>query len=243
MPEGHLAHRFARLQRPLVGSELEVSSPQGRFAEGAAEVTGGRLDAVEAHGKHLLHRFGDREVHTHLGMQGTWAELPTPPPPPRPQARLRLSGSPATWDLFAPGTCELLDEAGVDRLLSGLGPDPLRGDAPEPAWERLSTHAGSIGEALLDQSVIAGPGNVLRAEVLAAVGVDPRRPTSSVDRPLFDRLWAELTGRMEAAAAAGSIDKQVYKQESCGRCGTPIETFDLPKGRVAYRCPACQVAA
>jgi endonuclease-8 len=243
VPEGHLAHRYATAQRPLVGHALEVSSPQGRFAGGAAEVDARHLDGIDAHGKHVLHRFDDRWIHSHLGMQKTWAQLPSPPPPPRPQARLRLSGPPATWDLFAPGTCELLDQRGVDDLLATLGPDPLRGDDPEPAWRRVRSDRRTIGEVVLDQSVVAGAGNVLRAEVLAAVGVDPRRPAATVDRALFDRIWSELTDRMVAAAASGSIDKHVYEQQTCRRCGTPIETFDLPRGRIAYRCPACQGAA
>lgn len=240
MPEGHLVHRYARRQAALVGQPVAASSPQGRFRAGAAAVDGRVLDAVDAHGKHLLHRFGDDVVHTHLGMQGAWAELPSPPPASRPQCRFRLSAAAATWDLFAPSACELLDTGGVSGLLAGLGPDPLRGDDPAPTFERLATSPVAIGEALLDQSLFAGVGNVLRSEALAACGVDPRRPARDVDpRP----LWDDLVVRMEAAAEAGEIAKAVYKHDRCARCGAPVEAFDLPRGRTAYACTVEQLAA
>jgi endonuclease-8 len=240
MPEGHLLHRYALAHRLLAGSAVAASSPQGRFATGAAAIDGQVLDSVEAHGKHLLHRFTARWVHTHLGMRGVWAELPTPPPDARPQARLRLSGEAATWDLFAPSVCELLDADGVARLLAGIGPDPLRRDDPAATRERLSHDERAIGEAMLDQALFAGCGNVLRAEVLAARGIDPRTTASTLDDSAFAGLWSELTDRMRAAVAAGAIDKHVYKHETCRRCRAPVEVFDLPRGRTVYRCTGCQ---
>ena len=71
MPEGHLLHRLARDHAELADHVVRLTSPQGRFAAGAAALDGRRLDGVEAYGKHLYHRFeNDAGLHTHLGMQG-----------------------------------------------------------------------------------------------------------------------------------------------------------------------------
>jgi endonuclease-8 len=259
MPEGHLLHRLARDQGELVGRRLEASSPQGRFAEGAATLDGRDLVVVEAYGKHLHHRFegdGGPGLHTHLGMQGKWIRL-AGDRPPRPQVRLRLATAEVAWDLIAPGTCELLDQAGWEALVRGLGVDPLSRDPDEErAWKAVTSHAGPIGAALLDQSVVAGVGNVLRAESLFRAGIHPSRPASGVDRAEFDRLWTSLVDLMrqavddgriitaplpaaERATVAESDGRMVYKQSHCRRCATPVESWTMD-GRTAYACPNCQ---
>jgi endonuclease-8 len=257
MPEGHLLHRLARDQAELAGRVLEVSSPQGRFAAGARALDGRRLDSVEAYGKHLFHRFGDEGVHTHLGMQGKWIRL-AGDRPPRPQVRVRLATPEVAWDLIAPGTCELLDRAAWDELVASLGPDPLDAGGEERAWKAVSAYGGTVGAALLDQSVIAGAGNVLRAESLFRAGVHPSRPAATLDRDAFHRIWTALVELMERsvedgrivsvplpaserAAVAEADARMVYKQATCRRCGTPVETWDLA-GRTAYACPTCQPA-
>jgi endonuclease VIII len=155
--------------------------------------------------------------------------------------RLRLAGATAAWDLIAPATCELLDDAGVARLLAHLGPDPLRKDAdPEHAWTSLQATPSALGAALLDQAVIAGIGNVFRAE--------------------FDRLWATVREMMGRAVDDGRIvtvdppagrsrtdipedeARYVYKQACCRRCGAPVASWILG-GRTAYACPVEQPAA
>jgi endonuclease VIII len=79
MPKGHLYHRLARDLNEFTGCELAACSPQGRFAEGAAQINGARLEVVEAYGKHLLVRFaGDRTVHAHLGMRGKLLRVADP---------------------------------------------------------------------------------------------------------------------------------------------------------------------
>ena len=108
MPEGHLLHRFARLHRDLlVGQRLQASSPQSRFAEGAARIDGHVLDDVDAYGKHLFHRFDGSVLHIHLGRQGTLLWLNAPPPPARGSVRLRMSAETGAADLIAPLRCEL----------------------------------------------------------------------------------------------------------------------------------------
>jgi endonuclease VIII len=259
MPEGHLLHRLARDQAELAGQNLAVTSPQGRFAAGAAALDGRRLDAVEAYGKHLFHRFGTAGMHTHLGMQGKWFRLGGDRPP-RPQVRVRLATADVAWDLIAPGTCELLEVPAWEALVASLGPDPLAAgpDDEERAWKAVSAFAGTVGAALLDQAVIAGAGNVLRAESLFRAGVHPSRPASKLDREAFRRIWVALVDLMvqsvddgrivsvdlpaaERAALPEAEARMVYKQAACRACGTPVHTWELA-GRTAYACPNCQRA-
>lgn len=258
MPEGHLLHRLARDQAELAGHVVAVTSPQGRFAAGAATLDRRRLAAVEAYGKHLFHRFdGDsRGLHTHLGMQGKWIRL-AGDRPPRPQVRVRLATPAVAWDLIAPATCEILASAGWDGLVASLGPDPLvAGAGEERAWKTVTGSAGSVGAALLDQAVIAGVGNVLRAESLFRAGVHPSTPAATVDREAFHRLWGALVDLMaqsvddgriisaplpaaERATVAEADGRMVYKQAACRACGAPVDTWELA-GRTAYACPRCQ---
>ena len=81
MPEGHTIHRLADLHGTLLaGKRLAVSSPQGRFVDGAGQVDGQVMVDVTAHGKHLFYRFNNgRWVHVHLGLHGAFRTLPVPP--------------------------------------------------------------------------------------------------------------------------------------------------------------------
>lgn len=263
MPEGHTIHRLAAEQQELVGARLAVTSPQGRFARDAAALDGHVLGEVEAKGKHLLHHFeGGGHLHVHLGMQGKFLRDATGRRS-LPQARVRLEDPAAgvAWELVAPSRCELLDDAQVAKLLDGLGPDPLRGDADADAVrDRLARDQRAIGEVLLDQSVLAGAGNVFRAEVLHACRIHPRRPASSLPEALVTCLWVRLREMMELAVREGRIltvpaeagidramlpeadGRFVYKQERCRRCGTTVETETIG-GRTSYACPACQPLA
>ena len=144
MPEGHVLHRLAQDQQELVGHVVTASSPQGRFADGAGTIDGGRLELVEAYGKHLHHRYGTgAELAVHLGMQGKWFRLDAGQPP-RNQVRLRLTDSCVAWDLIAPATCRLLGPGEWEAMAGTLGPDPLRTDAdPDEVWRRLHTYRGA----------------------------------------------------------------------------------------------------
>lgn len=260
MPEGHSVHRIADEQQELVGQDLGVTSPQGRFSTEAASVDGQRLTSVEAKGKHLFYGFGSvGHLHVHLGMQGKYLRSDAGRPP-LPQARVRLeslSGGLA-WELVAPSTCELIDSDQRASLLGRLGPDPLRddGDAAE-ALRRLAVDRRSIGTVLLDQSVISGVGNVFRAEVLFACRVHPQRSPDSLAEAELQRLWATLRALLSRAVREGRIltvpeepgvdrcllpeaeGRFVYKQERCRRCGTPVDV-DTIGGRTSYACHRCQ---
>jgi formamidopyrimidine-DNA glycosylase len=254
MPEGHSLHRLARDMAELVGPVVSASSPQGRFA--AESIDGQRLAGIEAYGKNLLIEVADGvSVHVHLGMRGKWLRFAPVIGPVLPQVRLRLAAPDVAWDLIAPSRCELLDTVGRDALIAGLGPDPLRPDADaDRAFQLVSAHPGTIGAALLDQSRIAGVGNVFRAEVLHGMGMAPTRPAHSVTAEEFAQLWARLQAMMSRAVEDGRIitvdaadrpavpeaeARRVYKREHCYDCGTPVVTGTID-GRTTYACPRCQ---
>ena len=253
MPEGHTIHRLARDQQELVGRRVRATSPQGRFAEGAAAVDGGTITAIEAVGKHLLTSFDDGDrgtVHVHLGMQGkTFRFQPTDGRPPLKQVRLRLHETEhdLAWDLIAPSTCELLDHASVDRLRASLGPDPLdpHGFDHERAVANLrQAGATPIGAALIDQARIAGVGNVFRAEALLRAHLHPATPSHDLTDDDVDRLLGHLATMMKQAVDDAEIKpKLVYKQDTCLQCrtGTSVSTATIG-GRTAYVCPRCQAA-
>lgn len=268
MPEGHTAHRYARLHhKAFAGRTLRVDSPQGRFADAAA-LDGRRLEGVEAYGKHLFYRFaGERRLHVHLGLFGRFRRFPASrAPEPGPATRLRLGSERAVVHLSGPTACELIDDGRVTALLARLGPDPLRPhDAdPQRAWAALQRRRTAIGQALLDQGVVAGVGNVYRAEALFRAGIHPSRPARDLDRAEFAALWADLVALLRAGERSGRIvtvepahvgaptrarvpdDARVYVYrragEPCRRCGAVIEAWPLG-GRTVSACPVCQPPA
>ncbi len=261
MPEGHTIHRAARRQGAiLAGAPVTAESPQGRFAAGAKAIDGLRLDAIEAIGKHLLYRFDDDVVmHVHLGLFGKFATYTGQPPDPRGAVRLRLQGHGGTVDLRGPTACELIDADDEARLRARLGPDPLRADAdPAAAWQRIHRSRRPIGALLMDQSVLAGVGNVYRAEALHVERIHPQREGRSLTRDEFDRLWStvcrmlrdgEKAGRIITVSAADAgVPRSriprgertyVYRQAACRTCGAPVRAWEIA-GRRAWACEECQ---
>jgi len=265
MPEGHTIHRLARDHTKLFGGRtLQASSPQGRFEDGAARIDGHALVRVRPYGKHLFYSFagvGER-LHVHLGLYGKFRSGSQPAPEPRGALRLRLQTEETYSDLRGPTACELLAPPEVKAILARLGPDPLDGKADsDAAWRRLSRSRRPVGALLMDQEVLAGVGNVYRAEVLYRAGLDPYRPGTAVSAAEWDALWADLVALMRKGVRSGSIvttepgDRQrrsgtaraedrtyVYRRAGlpCRVCGTEVQTADMVARRL-YWCPTCQV--
>jgi len=262
VPEGHTVHRQAREHRArFAGHPLAMSSPQGRFADGAALLDGRTLESTDAYGKHLfLGLAGDLVLHVHLGLYGSWLFGEVPAPPPRGALRLRLVGNGSYADLRGPTACEVWTPAEQSLLEARLGPDPLR---PRPdsekAWDRVSRSRSPVGQLLMDQAVIAGVGNVYRAEVLFRGRLSPHRPGLGVTRTEWVALWADLVTLMRAGLRAGRIVSTrpvdrwrpgrvrledahcVYRRTGlpCRVCGTPIAT-EVMAARNLFWCPTCQ---
>jgi endonuclease-8 len=267
VPEGHTIHRLARDYKRLFGGQrLQVSSPQGRFAQSAAILDGQVLHHTDANGKHLFLGFsGGRWVHVHLGLYGTFVDGPLPMPLPRGAVRLRLAGDSAYADLRGPTACELLTGEQKDAISGRLGPDPLRADAdPERAAARIRRSRTPIGALLMDQTAVAGVGNVYRAEVLFRHGIAPQRPGREVGADQWRALWTDLCALMREGARTGQIDTvrpehtpeamgrpprqddhggevYVYRRagQPCHVCGEPVRMEELV-GRNLFWCPTCQ---
>ncbi|PYC76303.1 DNA glycosylase [Streptomyces tateyamensis] len=221
MPEGHILHRLAREHLRLFGgAPVAVASPQGRFAAGAKLVDGRPLERAEADGKHLFLGFPHAWLHIHLGLYGVVTFGAAPAPEPVGLVRLRLANQDHYADLRGPTTCELLTPAEKDAVHARLGPDPLRADAdPERAWHRISRSRSTVAALLMDQKVLAGVGNVYRAEVLFRHGIDPHRPGRELTRAEWEPIWQDLVELMRAGAETGRIDtvRPEHTPEAMGR--------------------------
>lgn len=260
MPEGHTLHRLAnQLARCFAGDVVHATSPQGRFANGAALLDGTALESTASWGKHLFCHFqGDHILHVHLGLYGTFVTMLAPGAAPHGAVRLRLTGPRAVGDLRAPTVCEVLAPAQRDVLLARLGSDPLRDDADgERAWSAVRGSRRSVASLLMDQSVVSGVGNVYRAEVLYRHRLDPATPGRQVSRGVWQDLWDDLVELMHRGVLAGHIDTvrlhhlppggegpphvYVYRRagEPCLVCGTRVRTTVI-EGRNLYWCPTCQ---
>ena len=267
MPEGHAIHRLAARHRLLfAGDKLVAASPQGRFAAGAARLSGMVLRDSEAHGKHLLHHYETGPVlHVHLGLYGRFADGPGQPPAPVGQVRLRLTSDQHWLDLRGPAACELLEPPEVAALRARLGADPLREDAdPAAAYARIRRSPSALGGLLLDQSIVAGTGLIFVTEALFRAGLHPTTPGRQLDATAWDSLWADLGELMRAGLERGRIDTvhpwhtpeamgraprvdrhggevYVYRRagQPCHVCGSEIRRGELA-GRHSYWCPGCQ---
>ena len=216
MPEGHTLHALAgSIDHAFAGSPVSVSSPQGRFADGAALLDGRVLREASAWGKHLFAEFeGDAWLHVHLGLIGKFAVqqrdtsdgMPGAHVPVQGQVRLRLLNDGWVGDLRGPNLCRVITPEEVHGVHARLGPDPLRADAdPDLAWRRISRSGRTIAELLMDQEVVAGVGNVYRCELLFRHRVDPFRPGREVRRATWRALWDDLVVLMPLGVAAGQI--------------------------------------
>lgn len=210
MPEGHTIHRLAgALDRAFTGTRPVVTSPQGRFLDGAALLSGRTVEATDAWGKHLFVEFeGERVLNVHLGLIGSFSVDPFTGVVPDPvgAVRLRMVNPGHVADLRGATVCELITPEQAEAILRRLGPDPLRGDAdPAQAWARISRSTRPIGELLMDQSVLAGVGNVYRCEVLFRHRVDPFRPGRELRPATWQALWSDLVRLLKIGVDTGQI--------------------------------------
>jgi endonuclease-8 len=244
VPEGDSLNRTARRLQVLVGERVEVETPHPRAAvKGLAErLDGRRLERVEAVGKNLLLHFEDGLVlRSHLRMKGRWrverrgAERSGKP-------WLVLRGGEHEAVLWNGSVLELVGARGAPRL----GPDIL-GEPPDYATmlARLRSDSGrEVGDALLDQGLVSGIGNLWKAEALWDVRLSPWRRLEDVDDSELRAVLEAAHTMMRAALDGPRPPRHVYRRAGrpCPRCGGVIRS--APQGenaRTAYWCPQCQV--
>lgn len=312
MPEGHSVHRLARqFAVNFVGTTPAVSSPQGRFARGAAVLSGREMTDARAVGKQMFLEFEERDwLRVHLGIYGAWdfsgevrvdprirvagiqdrdgedsvTSIGAPrrtrlrmaeqeravaaderfPPDPVGQVRVRLVTDRVCADLRGPTACEVLPPEGVAAVHDRLGPDPANANTEAERQrfiERARSRRGPIGVVLMDQSVVAGIGNVYRAELLFRAGIDPHTPAQSLSAETLGALWDDWAHLLEIGITVGQMvtidgltgaayeralrerDERhwVYKLDGqpCRRCGATISLETLAN-RKLYWCGGCQ---
>ncbi len=308
-----------------MGHRVAVSSPQGRFADGAALLDGLMMTDSQAVGKHMFLEFAVDEdaprlwMRVHLGIYGAWdfagditvdastsstkgrmgqtgmhgialenaedslhsigaprlarlrmseseveQELASFPPDPIGQVRVRLLTETAVADLRGPTACVVLDPEEVAAVIARLGPDPLVDDGEEAEnrfVEVVRRKPTPIGLLLMDQSVIAGIGNVYRAELLFRAGLSPHTPGKNVPEDVARALWKDWTHLLRIGVQTGlmltmddlsdeDLEKAMASRDDrhwvyhraglpCRRCGTNI-TLEIAAARKLYWCQSCQ---
>ncbi len=261
MPEGHTIHRHARNHADWLGGQrVAVSSPQGRFAEDATSLDGRRFVGTEAWGKHLFHVYEDDIlVHIHLGLFGKFRRSAEAPPPVG-QVRMRLVGEDGTTlDLNGPTKCERITREQAEAKVAKLGPDPLRPDgSAERFWENLQRRRRRIADVLLDQQVIAGIGNVYRAELLLQHRIPPETPACELSAAQAAALWDTAVAWLSIGVRYNRIlcatpeevgrpfsrmrkreRVRIYGRNTCALCEGPSQR-DTSGARALYWCPRCQ---
>lgn len=239
MPEGDSLRRAAARLGVLVGETVSAESPHPRAAAlGIAErLDGKRLERVEPVGKNLLLTFeGGLVLRSHLRMRGRWHVRPAGAPRVgKPWLVLRGSEHEAVlWN----GPVLELGRGGIDRLGPDIMDDPPRLD--EMVARIRGGHAGRpIAEVLLDQRLVAGIGNMWRAEALHEARLSPWTPVGELDDGELRRLLAIASEAMRR----GRRTRSVYRRAGlpCRRCATPIAARRLgDDARTVYWCPSCQ---
>jgi endonuclease-8 len=249
MPEGDTVYQAAaRLRTALVGKPLtrcDIRVP--RFAE--LNLTGQVVDEVLSRGKHLFVRVGIASIHSHLKMDGDWVVGRFRGP--RHQIRIILQTSESRVYGVDLGVLEVLERKSDLDAVAHLGPDLLGDD-----WSPLQACANLVAdphrpfaEALLDQRVMAGVGNVYANELCFVCGTLPTTAVVHLDDPLRvvtraqKMLWANRFRRHRTTTGDTRRGRELWVYgrggQPCRRCGTPIES-DHSGERVMYWCPACQ---
>lgn len=250
MPEGDTVfYTAAVLRQHLVGRTLtrcDVRVP--RYA--TVDLTGQVVDEVLSRGKHLFIRVGQASIHSHLKMDGSWRVSERPVRVDH-RARIVLEAGAVRAVGVDLGILEILERERDLDAVAHLGPDLLGEDwDPAVAAANLAAEAERpLAEALLDQRVLAGVGNVYANELCFLSGRLPTAPVRTVADPLRlvsrarDMLWLNRMrwNRCTTGDTRGGRQLWVYGRagQGCRRCGTPIR-FDDSGDRVTYWCPACQ---
>ncbi|CAB4611588.1 MAG: Fpg/Nei family DNA glycosylase [Actinobacteria bacterium] len=264
MPEGHTVHRIANSFNELfAGKKLTVDSPQGRFTASAKLISNRKLTKAWAIGKQMFLDFdNDQTLRIHLGIYGKWrfvklknGELPEV----QGQVRARFFTNKDMADLRGPTICELIEPEKLTKIENRLGPDPLNpddGSQFKRFQKNISGSKAAIGLLLMNQDVVAGIGNVYRAEILYRARINPHVPGNLLTPKQIKELWKDSVQLLALGVIHGVmltrdgfLDEDpgkpkrhhVYKRngEPCRKCKTHI-LLEVMAGRKLYFCPNCQ---
>jgi endonuclease VIII len=261
MPEGHTVARSANhFNKHFAGQITLVTSPQGRFTDSVVLDKRELSEAISL-GKQLFLRFQEDYLRIHLGIYGKWSHQSGPIfSEPVGQVRARFIVGQQLSDLRGPTICEVIDQDQFRAHLIRLGPDPLWPDLDGSLQDRFVSKAiksnTAIGQLLMDQSVIAGIGNVYRAEILFRAGLNPFLAGNKVPETKLMEIWADSVQLLRLGVETGvmltrenfqklSVSKedryQVYKREGleCRVCGGVV-SIALMASRKLYWCGSCQ---
>jgi endonuclease-8 len=260
VPEGDTIHRTAvALRAALLGKP--TTAFQAPRVVGLVPSPGSVIERVDSRGKHLEIGWDDGCVlHTHMRMSGSWHLY-------RPGERWRKSSKQMRVVIEVPGWQAVCFSAPVVETfrageftrhpgLGSLGPDLCKADADlAECVRRIGVFCDAettVADALLDQRVTCGVGNVYKSEVLWACELHPFTPVGALDEGQRTRLVevaarllrANLEGPNRITTVATSEGLAVYGRfgKPCLRCGTPIDVRKHgEQARVTYWCPSCQV--
>jgi endonuclease-8 len=257
MPEGDVVWAAAhRLHAALAGRVLTRSDFRVPRAA-TADLTGRSVLEVLSRGKHLLTRVeGGLTIHTHLRMEGSWRIRPASAPVPR-DHRVRLVLANAEWQAvgYSLGVVELLRTAQETRAVGHLGPDLLGPDwdTAEAVRRLREDPRRAVGEALLDQTRLAGIGNMYANELCFVAGVSPQTPVDQVPdlARMVERAHQLLDQNRQRAVQSTTGDLSRGRQfwvygragRECRRCRTTVRRTDLGdegQERTTFWCPSCQ---
>jgi len=257
VPEGDTLHHAAkRVGAALVGSEivsLETPHPRHRMDRWPERLAGRGVRQVDAHGKHLFVRFdGDLTLHSHLRMTGRWSVYRPGQRWTRSPRRAWLVVRTAEHEVvqFDGPALELMTDSRTrfDLRLAALGPDIVAADFDEAdALRRLREDdpTRGIGDALLDQRILAGIGNLWKSEACFLAGVDPWRPSGDVGDAEVLEILRGVRPLMQHSAREGyqTREPQVFERSGrpCHRCGTRVRARGQgDDNRTTFWCPGCQ---
>jgi endonuclease-8 len=252
--EGDTILRAAlRIEATLNGGTVKTSAPNPRGRAARIErLDGHEFERASARGKHLLLHFGELVLHSHLGMSGSWHTYRRGEPWRKPPgaAWAVLANDRAEAVQFGGPTLRLLRAESLrgDPVLARLGPDILAADfdAGQIAQSLASVPDRTLGDALLDQRLVAGIGNIFKSEACFAARLDPWQRVAGVPAEQLRRVAQAAHDLMHEAVEAGRQDRAVYKRAGrpCPRCGAKIRSRGQgDANRTTYWCPSCQVAA
>lgn len=270
MPEGQVSHRnAARFARCLVGhaiTEAWSTDPRVRVQRLPERLLGETITAAQARGKHHLLRFASgRVLVSHLMMSGVWHLFDAGAGLPRGRVMVGFSVPGYTATLVRCPNIRLLEPGQpLPGIVQSLGPDLLDPEVDSAAAVRHAlaqiTPSREIGEAVLDQTVVSGIGNVYKSESLFLAGVDPWRSVGSITPDEAAAIAAIATELLQQGTrqrgAISTYDPPgwlpsrgpsgqnwVYgrARRPCRHCGTPVRVRGQgDTHRSTYWCPACQ---